>query len=149
MDATLADGSRLHVVIPYITRRHWAVNIRKFVLRAHRLDELVRLGSLNPQPASFLDAAVRAGMNIVVSGGTQSGKTTMLNCLAAAIPPSDRVITAEEVFELQVTLPDVVSLQTRQANRQDSRPSRRWRIGYRLNVAIGRRGSKSQAPKCL
>lgn len=116
VDATLVDGSRLHVAIPDITRRDWAVNIRKFVLRAHRLSELVRLGSLNERSALFLDAAVKAGLNIVVSGATQSGKTTMLNCLAAAIPPTQRVITCEEVFELQVDLPDVVAMQTRQAN---------------------------------
>jgi pilus assembly protein CpaF len=116
VDAVLADGSRLHVVIPDITRRHWAVNIRKFVLRAHRLEELVRLGSLPPAAAAFLQAAVEAGSNIVVAGGTQSGKTTMLNCLAGCIPSRARVITCEEVFELQVSLPDVVSLQTRPAN---------------------------------
>lgn len=116
VDATLSDGSRLHVAIPDITRRHWAVNIRKFVLRAHRLPELVRLGTLPERAASFLDAAVLAGLNIVVSGGTQSGKTTLLNCLGASIPPSDRVITCEEVFELQIALPDVVAMQTRQAN---------------------------------
>jgi pilus assembly protein CpaF len=116
VDATLQDGSRLHVAIPDITRRHWAVNIRKFVLRAHSLDELVRLRSLPERAARFLEAAVRSGLNIAVSGGTQSGKTTMLNCLAAAISPRERVITCEEVFELQVPLPDVVSMQTRQPN---------------------------------
>lgn len=116
VDATLTDGSRLHVAIPDITRKYWAVNIRKFVLRANRLEELVRLGSLTERAASFLAASVEAGLNIVVSGGTQSGKTTMLNCLGAAIPPSDRVITCEEVFELQIGLPDVVSMQTRHAN---------------------------------
>jgi pilus assembly protein CpaF len=116
VDATLVDGSRLHVAIPDITRRHWAVNIRKFVLRAHSLDELVRLGSLPDAAAGFLEAAVRSGLNIAVSGGTQTGKTTMLNCLASAIPPRERVITCEEVFELQVPLPDVVSMQTRQSN---------------------------------
>lgn len=116
VDATLPDGSRLHVVIPDITRRHWSVNIRKFVLRAHRLTELVRLGSLDEQPAAFLDAAVRTGLNIVVSGGTQTGKTTMLNCLASAIPASQRIVTCEEVFELQIQAADVVAMQTRQAN---------------------------------
>jgi pilus assembly protein CpaF len=116
VDAMLLDGSRLHAVIPDITRKHWAVNIRKFVLRAHRLDELERLGSLDARAAAFLHASVRAGLNIVVSGGTQTGKTTMLNCLASAIPPGDRVITCEEVFELQVLLPDVVAMQTRHAN---------------------------------
>ena len=114
VDATLPDGSRVHVVIPDITREHWAVNIRKFVVRAERLDQLVELGTLSSGAAGFLDAAVAAGLNIIVSGGTQAGKTTLLNCLAAAIPPNERVITVEEVFELRVPLPDVVSLQTRQ-----------------------------------
>jgi pilus assembly protein CpaF len=114
VDATLPDGSRVHVVIPDITREHWAVNIRKFVVRAERLDQLVEFGTLTPQAARFLDASVAAGLNIIVSGGTQAGKTTLLNCLAAAIPPSERVVTVEEVFELRVPLPDVVSLQTRQ-----------------------------------
>lgn len=116
VDATLSDGSRLHVAIPDITRSHWAVNIRKFTLRAHRLNELVRLGSLEERAALFLEAAVRAGLNLVVAGGTQTGKTTMLNCLAAAIPARERVITCEEVFELQIPLPDVVAMQTRQPN---------------------------------
>ena len=116
VDATLADGSRLHVVIPDITPTHWAVNIRKFVLRAHHLEELVRLGSLDERSQAFLAASVQAGLNIVVSGGTQAGKTTMLNCLASAVPPSQRVITCEEVFELQFALPDVVAMQTRSEN---------------------------------
>lgn len=116
VDASLPDGSRLHVVIPDITRRHMSVNIRKFVLTAHSLDELIGLGSMTPQAARFLEAAVAAGLNIIVSGGTQAGKTTLLNCLCAAIPARERVVTCEEVFELRVPLPDVVSMQTRQAN---------------------------------
>jgi pilus assembly protein CpaF len=120
VDAMLADGSRLHVVIPDITRRDWAVNIRKFVLRAHSLDELVALGTLPVQAARFLEAAVVAGLNILVAGGTQAGKTTLLNCLGAAIPARERVITAEEVFELKIPLPDVVSMQTRQPNLEGS-----------------------------
>jgi pilus assembly protein CpaF len=116
VDAQLPDGSRLHVVIPSITRQHMAVNIRKFVVGVAGLDELVRLGSLTEQASRFLEAAVASGLNVLVAGGTQAGKTTMLNALCAAIPASERVITAEEVFELQIPLPDVVSMQTRQAN---------------------------------
>ena len=114
VDATLPDGSRLHVAIPDITREHWAVNVRKFVVKATRTEQLVALGTLTSHAAAFLDAAVVAGLNILVSGGTQAGKTTMLNCLAASIPPRERVITCEEVFELQVPLRDVVGLQCRQ-----------------------------------
>jgi pilus assembly protein CpaF len=116
VDAMLPDGSRLHVVIPDITRRHYAVNIRKFVLTAHSLDELVGLGTITGQAARFLEAAVAAGLNVIVAGGTQAGKTTLLNCLAAAIPARERVVTCEEVFELRLALPDVVAMQTRQAN---------------------------------
>ena len=114
VDATLPDGSRLHVVIPDVTREHWAVNIRKFVVRARHLDDLVRLGTLTPQAAAFLHASVRAGLNILVAGGTQAGKTTMLNCLTGAIDSRERVITCEEVFELQLSGRDVVALQCRQ-----------------------------------
>ena len=114
VDAVLDDGSRLHVVIPDVTRRHWAVNIRKFVVRASRLDDLVALGTLSAPCAAFLDAAVAAGLNVIVSGGTQAGKTTLLNCLAAAVPPRQRVVSCEEVFELKIPLRDVVALQCRQ-----------------------------------
>ncbi|MDQ1747786.1 MAG: pilus assembly protein CpaF [Frankiaceae bacterium] len=113
VDASLPDGSRLHVVIPDVTRRHWAVNIRKFVLSAYSLDELVGLGTVTEPAAAFLDAAVAAGLNVLVAGGTQAGKTTLLNCLAAAIPARERVVTCEEVFELRLALPDVVAMQTR------------------------------------
>ncbi|MBO9704886.1 MAG: CpaF family protein [Arthrobacter sp.] len=116
VDASLPDGSRLHVVIPDITRRHWAVNIRKFVVRASRLEHLVELGTLTRSAARFLGAAVSSGLNILVSGATQAGKTSLLNCLTSAIGARERVITVEEVFELQCPLPDVVGLQCRQPN---------------------------------
>jgi pilus assembly protein CpaF len=76
------------------------VNIRKFIISADSLDELVGLGTMTPAAAHFLEASVAAGLNIIVAGGTQAGKTTLLNCLAAAIPVRERVITCEEVFEL-------------------------------------------------
>lgn len=114
VDAMLPDGSRLHVVIPDITRSAWAVNIRKFVVRATTLDDLVTLGTVTPQMADFLVASVVAGLNILVSGGTQAGKTTLLNCLLGAIPARDRVITCEEVFELRVPIRDWVGMQCRQ-----------------------------------
>jgi pilus assembly protein CpaF len=116
VDASLPDGSRLHVVIPDVTRRHWAINIRRFVLPAVRLDELVALGSLPQTVAAFLEASAAAGLNIVVAGGTQAGKTTLLNCLAAAIPGRERIITCEEVFELRLPAADWVALQTRLPN---------------------------------
>ncbi|MDO5619603.1 CpaF family protein [Kocuria sp.] len=116
VDASLPDGSRLHVVIPDVTREHWSVNIRKFIVAARRLSDLIGLGSLSPAAAGFLGASVRAGLNILVSGATQAGKTTMLNCLCAEIDPRQRVVTVEEIFELQVPLRDVVGMQCRQPN---------------------------------
>jgi pilus assembly protein CpaF len=111
----LADGSRLHVVIPDITAEHWAVNIRKHALRAEGLNDLVALGTLNATAAALLEACVVAGLNVLVSGGTQTGKTTLLNCLLAAVPARERVVTCEEVFELRPhLLPDAVRMQTRQ-----------------------------------
>ena len=115
VDARLPEGHRLHVVLEGISSEFSAVNIRKFVVRASRLSELVDLGSLTEQAARFLEAAVLAGLNIVVAGGTQAGKTTMLNCLAAAIPGSDRIVSVEEVRELKVPHPDWVAMETRQA----------------------------------
>lgn len=115
VDAMLPEGHRLHVVLDGISRGFTAVNIRKFVLRANHLHDLVELGSLSGQAADFLAASVRAGLNVLVCGGTQTGKTTFLNCLAAAIPGTDRVISAEEVYELKFHHPDWVPMQTRQA----------------------------------
>lgn len=115
VDAMLPGGHRLHVVLDGISRGFAAVNIRKFVARAHSLSDLVTLGTLDEQSAVFLDASVAAGLNIVVSGGTQAGKTTLLNCLAASIPGSQRLVSVEEVFELQCGHPDWVAMQTRQA----------------------------------
>lgn len=113
VDAMLPAGHRLHVVLDGISRGFSAVNIRKFVARATRLMDLVALQSLTHHAAAFLEAAVRAGLNILVSGGTQTGKTTALNCLSSAIPGSERVVSAEEVYELRVQHPDWVALQTR------------------------------------
>lgn len=115
VDAMLPGGHRLHVVLDGIARGFAAVNIRKFVAKAHSLADLVTLGTLDAQSAAFLHASVVAGLNIVVSGGTQAGKTTLLNCLAASIPGSQRLVSVEEVFELQCGHPDWVAMQTRQA----------------------------------
>jgi pilus assembly protein CpaF len=114
VDAMLADGSRIHVVIPDVTREHWSVNIRKFVVRSHSLPDLVKIGSLTYAGAEFLQSCVDAGLNIIISGATGAGKTTMMNALLNSARASDRVVTCEEVFELQLINPDWVALQTRQ-----------------------------------
>lgn len=114
VDASLPDGSRLHVAIPDVTRRHWAVNVRKFNARIRDLPTLVELGTLTQQASEFLRMCVLANQNILVSGATQSGKTTMLTALIAATRPTDRLVTVEETFELAVVGRDAVGLQCRQ-----------------------------------
>jgi pilus assembly protein CpaF len=113
VDASLPDGSRLHVVIPDVTQRHWAVNVRKFARRIRDLNTLVELGSLTDPAADFLRMCVLAGANILVSGATQSGKTTMLNALLSVARSTERVVTVEETFELDLSAPDHVGMQCR------------------------------------
>lgn len=114
VDASLPDGSRLHVVIPDITRRHWAVNIRKFLPAYRDLGRLVAAGSIAPEAATLLRDAMVAGRSVLVSGATHAGKTTLLGALIGACPPEHRIVTVEETFELAVAAPDLVSLQGRQ-----------------------------------
>ncbi len=116
VDARLPDGSRLHIVIPEITAEHWAINIRKHLYRGKSLTDLVNLEVMTEEIAEFLQNAVMRKLNILVSGSTQAGKTTLLNALISGIPVSERVITIEEVFELKPKLPDCVALQTRGVN---------------------------------
>ena len=118
VDARLPDGSRLHVAIPEVTAEHWSVNIRKHIAQSFSLHELATKEMLTEEMADVLITAVSAGLNILVSGGTQAGKTTLLNALASEIPYSNRVITIEEVFEIHPRLPDVVALQTKSPNLQ-------------------------------
>lgn len=114
VDASLPDGSRLHVTIPDITSRHWAVNIRKFSRTVRSLPNLVEAGSLSHSAAEFLRMCVLARANILVSGATQAGKTTMLNALLGASRPSERIVTVEETFELNLESRDCVGMQCRQ-----------------------------------
>lgn len=116
VDASLPDGSRLHVVIPDVTRRHVAVNIRKFRRNVRDLSQLVSMGSVSAQAAEFLRACVRSGQNILVSGGTQAGKTTLLGALLGTAPAQERIVTVEETFELDLSAGDVVAMQCRQPN---------------------------------
>lgn len=116
VDATLPDGSRLHVVIPPVTQ-HWTLNVRRFTgIQVNDLEELVSRQSLTRHAALFLSSSVVAGLNIVVAGAVGAGKTTMLNCLASAIPSSERVVTCEEIFELSIDHPDIVAMQCREPN---------------------------------
>ena len=113
VDASLPDGSRLHVAIPDITRAHWSVNIRKFATSIRSLDHLVQAGALSDEAAECLTDCVARGNSILVSGATQVGKTTLLNALLDAVPARERIVTVEETFELSLHRDDVVGLQCR------------------------------------
>jgi Flp pilus assembly CpaF family ATPase len=119
LNLQLPDGSRLFAVMA-VTERV-CLSIRKHRYTRVTLDDLVRLGVCDPVLAGFLGAAVRARKNIIVAGGTNVGKTTLLRALASAIPPEDRLITIEDTFELNLGAdtqahPDVVAMQAREAN---------------------------------
>lgn len=116
VDASLADGSRLHVVIPDVTRSDWSLNIRKFPTNQITLDQLMNAGSLTSGQFKVLVQAIESGKNILVSGATQSGKTTLLCALLNESPNNQRIVTVEETFEVRVTKPDWVAMQTRQPN---------------------------------
>jgi len=113
VDARLPDGSRVNIIVPPLCPRSPAITIRRFRERRFSLEELVALGSMPAALAQFLAAAVRARANILISGGTGSGKTTMLSALAAHIPEEERIITIEDPIELKLQQPHVVSLEAR------------------------------------
>jgi len=116
VDAKLPDGSRLNAVIPPLALRGPTLSIRRFKTKEFRFEDMVRLGSLAPEMADFLMMAVRARLNIVISGGTGGGKTTLLNNLSRFIPASERIVTIEQTAELQLQQNDVVSLEMRPSN---------------------------------
>ena len=116
VDASLEDGSRLHVVIPDITRNSWSINIRKFPNSVYSLSDLVKFESLSSSQADFLANAVALGKNILVSGATQAGKTTLLCALLNEVAKTNRIVTVEETFEIQIENADWVAMQTRQPN---------------------------------
>lgn len=114
VDASLPDGSRLHVAIADVVRGGWAVNIRKFLPRYRSLEALAAQGMMPTAVAELLRSAMSDGRSVIVSGPTHAGKTTMLGALLATCADSQRIVTVEETFELAVDGPDLVSLQGRQ-----------------------------------
>jgi Flp pilus assembly CpaF family ATPase len=115
-DARLPDGSRINAVIPPLALKGPCLTIRRFPKRRLNIEELIRRGSLTPAARDFLRAAVINRRNVLISGGTGTGKTTMLNCLSSFIPDKDRIVTIEDTAELQLHKEHVVILQGRQAN---------------------------------
>ncbi|HEV2530418.1 CpaF family protein [Phenylobacterium sp.] len=116
VDARLADGSRVNIIIPPLALDGPSISIRKFAKRGIDLDRMVRQGNVSAEMATVLKIAARSRLNILVSGGTGSGKTTLLNALSQMISADERVVTIEDAAELQLQQPHVVRLETRPAN---------------------------------
>ncbi|MFM0418689.1 ATPase, T2SS/T4P/T4SS family [Paraburkholderia aromaticivorans] len=116
VDARLADGSRVNAVIPPLALKGPSITIRKFSRQKLGGEDLIRFGSMSASMLEFLHTAVKQGANIVISGGTGSGKTTLLNVLSSYIPDDERIVTVEDAAELQLSQPNLVSLEARPAN---------------------------------
>jgi pilus assembly protein CpaF len=116
VDARLPDGSRVNAIIPPLALDGPGLTIRKFARDPLTVDDLLRFGTLTSAVATFLEACVRARISMIVSGGTGTGKTTMLNVLSSFIPPNERILTIEDPAELQLRQPHVFRMETRPAN---------------------------------
>ncbi|WP_323791232.1 CpaF family protein [Nocardioides sp.] len=116
VDARLPDGSRVNAVVPPLAVDGSALTIRKFSEDPLTVEDLIEFGSLTPETADFLDAAVRGRLNVIVSGGTGAGKTTTLNVLSSFIPNDERIVTIEDAAELQLKQEHVVRLESRPSN---------------------------------
>ena len=116
VDARLKDGSRVNVIIPPLALDGSALSIRRFAIKKLSIEQLIETGSLSAAAAKFIEGVVKARLNILISGGTGSGKTTFLNILSGFIPEDERVITIEDSAELQMQQPHVVRLETRPPN---------------------------------
>ena len=118
VDARLPDGSRVHIVIPPIAMKGVTITIRKFFQEKLGIQDLIKFGTISPKAALFLEAAVKSRTNVVVSGGTGSGKTTTLNIVSNFVPDDERIVTIEDSAELQLANPHVVKLEARPANQE-------------------------------
>ncbi len=116
VDARLPDGSRVNAIIPPLSLIGPVITIRKFSRDPLTIQDLIRFGTLTPQMASFLEACVKARLNIIISGGTGSGKTSTLNVLSSFIPANERIVTLEDAAELQLNQEHVITLESRPAN---------------------------------
>jgi pilus assembly protein CpaF len=120
VDARLPDGSRVNAVIPPISLNGTLVSIRKFRKDPFKMEDLLNFNTLNSAMATFLEGIIKAKLNTLISGGTGSGKTTVLNVLAASIPHGERVVTIEDSAELRLNRPNVVGMEARPANVEGS-----------------------------
>ena len=116
VDARLADGSRVNAIIPPLALDGPSLSIRKFSVDPLKTEDLIRLGTITPEVARFLEGVVRARLNVLISGGTGSGKTTLLNVLSSFIPSAERIVTIEDSAEIQLQQDHVMRLETRPPN---------------------------------
>lgn len=116
VDARLPDGSRVNIIIPPLSIKGPSITIRKFAVDPYTLEDLISFGTLNGDMAKLLRASVRGRINVLVSGGTGSGKTTFLNVLSGFIPNDERIVTIEDAAELQLQQEHVVTLESRPSN---------------------------------
>jgi pilus assembly protein CpaF len=116
VDARLPDGSRVNAIIPPLSLIGPVLTIRKFSRDPLTIQDLIRFGTLTPQMATFLEACVKARLNIIISGGTGSGKTSTLNVLSSFIPANERIVTIEDAAELQLNQEHVITLESRPPN---------------------------------
>jgi pilus assembly protein CpaF len=116
VDARLPDGSRVNAIIPPLSLNGPTLTIRKFSRDPYTMDDLINFNSLSPQAAQFLGACVKGKLNVLISGGTGSGKTTMLNAMSAFVPDDERIVTIEDAAELQLQQEHVITLESRPPN---------------------------------
>jgi pilus assembly protein CpaF len=116
VDARLPDGSRVNAIIPPLSLRGPTLTIRKFARDPYTMDDLINFGSVSAKAAHFLSACVKGKLNVLISGGTGTGKTTMLNALSAFVPDDERIVTIEDAAELQLQQEHVITLESRPAN---------------------------------
>jgi pilus assembly protein CpaF len=120
VDARLPDGSRVNAIIPPLALRGPTLTIRKFARDPYTMDDLITFGSLTPKAAQFLASCVKGKLNVLISGGTGTGKTTMLNAMSAYVPGTERIVTIEDAAELQLQQEHVITLESRPPNIEGS-----------------------------
>jgi pilus assembly protein CpaF len=116
VDARLPDGSRVNAIIPPLSLKGPTLTIRKFSRDPYTMDDLINFGSVTPQAAQFLAACVKGKLNVLISGGTGTGKTTMLNAMSSFVPDDERIVTIEDAAELQLQQEHVITLESRPPN---------------------------------
>ena len=152
VDARLPDGSRVNAIIPPLALKGPTLTIRKFARDPYTMDDLINFGSLTPQGAKFLAACVKGKLNILISGGTGTGKTTMLNAMSAFVPGDERIVTIEDAAELQLQQEHVITLESRPAEHRgpgrgaDPR-ARPQRPAHAARPDHRRRGSRRGDPR--